>query len=176
LYFIKTKIQKDHASLFLIFILIYFIGFLYGDLYATPFPVKGEIFDHEDQRIGTAHVYPQFVEIFDMQNQMTGKIGVMIHQGIAKLFLVGTDNQRSLVGHATGGKLFDHQNRLLGSYFWTPTYSFVYGLGGIRAGRVKCIAWPRVCAAGVAGYLLKLFEVKNEITPKSGGSGEILPK
>ena len=125
-----------------------------------PFPVKGQIFNQSDQLIGTAHVYPRYVEIFNIREKMVGKVGVLVESGIAKLFIVGHDENRSMVGYATSDKIFNRQDKIVGSYFWTPTWSFVYGIDGKRAGKVKCIAWPRVCAAGVGGYLLNLFEGK----------------
>ena len=70
-----------------------------------------------------------------------------------------------MVGYAEKGQIFDKNDQAIGYYFWTPTWSFVYNLKGKRAGKVKCIAWPRVCAAGVGGYMLKLFDELNEKTP-----------
>ena len=123
-----------------------------------PFPVKGQIFDENNQAFGTAHVYPRFVEIYDSTNQQVGKVGVLVEEGVAKLFLVGHDSNRTLVGWATKGQLHNQDGQVVGTYFATPTWSFVYRIDGKRAGKVKCIAWPRVCAVGVAGYLLNLFE------------------
>lgn len=131
----------------------------------SPFPIKGEIYDGQNQRIGTAHVYPRYVEIYDQSDQQLGRVGILVENGIARLFLVRGDNQRKIAGYASGGKIFNNEDQLMGTYFWTPTYSFVYHLDGSRAGRVKCIAWPRVCAVGVGGYLLKLFGANDEISP-----------
>jgi hypothetical protein len=125
-----------------------------------PFPVKGPIFNETDQPIGTAHVYPRYVEIFDTREKMVGKVGVLVESGIAKLFIVGHDENRSLVGYATSDKIFNREDKIVGTYFWTPTWSFVHKTDGKRAGKVKCIAWPRVCAAAVGGYLLNLLEGK----------------
>ncbi|MBU2512819.1 hypothetical protein KJ966_15890 [bacterium] len=125
-----------------------------------PFPVKGQIFDHNDQPFGTAHVYPRYVEIFDLENRQVGKVGILVEQGIAKLFLVEQSENRMLVGYATKGQIFNQNDKIVGTYFYTPTWSFVYDLKGVRAGKVKCIAWPRVCAVGVGGYLLKLYNTK----------------
>lgn len=122
-----------------------------------PFPVKGDIENNQKKAIGQAHVYPQYVEIFNKQEKRIGKVGIMVEDGLAKLFLVKEDNSLSLVGYASGGKLYDPENKFLGSYVWTPTWSFIYNKKGKRAGKVKCIAWPRVCAAGVSGYLLGLY-------------------
>mgnify|MGYP001555483692 CR=1 FL=1 len=127
-----------------------------------PFPVKGEIFDGNDQPFGTAHVYPRYVEIINRENQQVGKVGVLIEEGIAKLFLVQQDERRSLVGYATAGKIYNQQDKVIGTYFYTPTWSFVYNTKGIRAGKVKCIAWPRVCVVGVGGYLLNLFKLEDK--------------
>ncbi len=134
-------------------------------LNATPFPVKGKIFDGNDKPLGTAHVYPRYVEIFNQQNIMVGKVGILVEEGIAKLFLVEENEKHSLVGYASEGKIFDSKDSAIGSYFWTPTWSFVYDKKGKRAGKVKCIAWPRVCAVGVGGYLLNLFKGENEKRP-----------
>ena len=84
---------------------------------------------------------------------------------MARLFLVRGDQESALVGYAKGGNLFDRNDTLKGSYFWTPTWSFVYNTKGQRAGKVKCIAWPRVCAVGVGGYLLNLYKISHEEAP-----------
>ncbi|MBT3225062.1 MAG: hypothetical protein HOK67_10155 [Deltaproteobacteria bacterium] len=130
----------------------------FSSSYATPFPIKGEIYDGNDQQVGIADVYPRYVEIFDNERRLLGKVGILVEKGIAKLFLVDSRKNHILVGYANGGKIFDEKDEIRGSYFWTPTWSFVYNLDGKRAGKVKCIAWPRVCAVGVGGYLLNLFQ------------------
>jgi hypothetical protein len=123
----------------------------------TPFPVKGEIYNTKNQQIATAHVYPQYVEIFVGSSEFVGKVGILVESGIARLFLVSTDKDKQLVGYANAGRIFDSKDNWIGSYFWTPTYSFIYNRKGERLGKVKCIAWPRVCAVGVGGFLLHLF-------------------
>lgn len=146
----------------IVFLLLFGCG---GFVKATPFPVKGEIYNGTNELIAKAHVYPRYVEIMDLENKMVGKVGVLVHAGIGKLFLVKNDEDKSIVGVAFRGKMFNGSDKLVGTYVWTPTWSFVYDLNGKRAGKVKCIAWPRVCAAGVGGYLLKLFGEKNEQIP-----------
>ncbi len=146
------------------------VGFTVSSILAAnsgPFPVKGQIFDHNDQPFGTAHVYPRYVEVFDLSNKQVGKVGILVEEGIAKLFLVEQSENRMLVGYATKGQIFNQQDKVVGSYFYTPTWSFVYDSKGVRAGKVKCIAWPRVCAVGVGGFLLKLYNTKgsDENTP-----------
>jgi hypothetical protein len=124
---------------------------------AGPFPVRGTIYDANDQEVGEAQVYPRYVEIFDLNNQRVGKVGILEEKGIARLFLVGGDSGGTLVGYASHGLLYDSRDELRGQYFWTPTWSFIYDKTGKRLGSVKCIAWPRVCAAGVGGFLLDFF-------------------
>lgn len=133
--------------------------------WSSPFPVEGDIYDGNDKPYGTAHVYPRYVEILNENNEYIGKVGVLVEEGLAKLFLVVQNERRSLVGYATKGKIYDRNDKVVGTYFVTPTWSFVYDMNGKRAGKVKCIAWPRVCAVGVGGYLLNLFEVNNGNTP-----------
>jgi len=139
-------------------LLLLFVGNAVNTVYSTPFPVKGEIYGTTEKQIGTAHVYPRYVEIFDIKNQFVGKVGILVEEGVAKLFLVNSDNNPLLVGYANKGIIFDSNDEIRGKYFWTPTWSFVYKKDGKRAGKVKCIAWPRVCAVGVGGYLLNLFK------------------
>lgn len=150
--------KGSRIKLFLIFCVCCI--FRFNSCFATPFPVKGEIYDKSDQRVGTADVYPRYVEILDNEGQMLGRVGILVEKGIARLFLVDIQKNNILVGYANGGKIFDDQDKLRGTYFWTPTWSFVYTPDGKRAGKVKCIAWPRVCAVGVGGYLLDLFRGK----------------
>lgn len=145
--------------------MFWIMGAGYSPLVATPFPVKGDIYNGSNELIAKAHVYPRYVEIMNLENQMIGKVGVLVHNGIGKLFLVKNDEDKSIVGIAFQGKMFDQNDKVVGKYVWTPTWSFVYDLKGRRAGKVKCIAWPRVCAAGVGGYLLKLFGEKNGKSP-----------
>ena len=132
--------------------------FRFHPCFASPFPVKGEIYDKNEQRVGTADVYPRYVEIIDNEGRMLGKVGILVEKGIARLFLVDSRKGNILVGYASGGKIFDDRDKLRGTYFWTPTWSFVYTPDGKRAGKVRCIAWPRVCAVGVGGFLLDLFQ------------------
>lgn len=143
---------------FLLFSICTFWILWFNAAFATPFPVKGEIYDSNDQRVGTADVYPRYVEIINNDGTRLGKVGILVEKGIARLFLVDSQKNDILVGYASGGKIFDDQDKLRGTYFWTPTWSFVYTPEGKRAGKVKCIAWPRVCAVGVGGYLLDLFQ------------------
>lgn len=151
-----------------LFFLFGFLFILTDKVYPFgPFPVKGEMIDDKGVEVGEAHVYPQYVEIFDLKNQMIGKVGIMVEKGLAKLFLVRKDNSMRLAGYAHGGKIYDVNDQLKGHFVWTPTWSFIYWPNGKRAGKVKCIAWPRVCAAGVGGYFLNIYKGEsNEIGTK----------
>jgi len=148
------------------FLLIFFIfaGLQKSVLYATPFPVVGDIYNATNEKIGKAHVYPRYVEIANVNGTIIGKVGILVEEGIAKLFLVKNDETKSLIGYtgpspqANQGTLIDRFDKIKGYYYWTPTWSFIYTIEGKRAGKVKCIAWPRVCAAGVGGFLLNFFD------------------
>lgn len=131
---------------------------------ATPFPITGDIYNAENELTAHAQVYPRYVEITDLSGKKLGRVGIMVEEGIAKLFLVKQDKRHSLIGysgpsdHPNKGILYNTSDKLAGYYFWTPTWSFIFDNQNKRVGKVKCIAWPRVCAAGVGGFLLKFFD------------------
>lgn len=130
-----------------------------------PFPVEGEIYDAQGEEIATAKVYPRYVEIHQ-EGQLLGKVGVLVEKGWARIHMVNQDKELAMVGYAHKGRIFNDQKKPVGTYFWTPTYSFVYDLDGKRVGHTKCIAWPRVCSVGVAGFLLKLINGPPEEEPE----------
>jgi len=122
-----------------------------------PFPLPGPIYGPEGESIGVARVYPRYVEIYDEDENFLARIGILVERGIARIHMVLNDGKKLMVGYANKGVIYDSKDRARGTYFWTPTYSYAYTLEGKRAGHTKCIAWPRVCSVGVAGFLLKLF-------------------
>ncbi|OGG99732.1 MAG: hypothetical protein A2600_13990 [Candidatus Lambdaproteobacteria bacterium RIFOXYD1_FULL_56_27] len=122
-----------------------------------PFPLTGKVFDGNGQEAARAKVYPQFVELYDLNDKPIGKVGILVEKGWARIHMVNADASQTLVGYAHKGQIFDKDNQVVGTYFWTPTYSYVYDPDGKRVGYTKCIAWPQVCSVGVAGYLLKLM-------------------
>lgn len=134
-------------------------------LFATPFPVKAEILDGDGKAKGMAQVYPRYVEIFDAEGKMLGKVGILVEKGIARIHMVKEGESFPIIGYAKNGVIYDAQDKPRGSYFWTPTWSFAHWPQGKRAGSIKCIAWPRVCSVGVAGFLLGLYDFQPE--PKS---------
>jgi hypothetical protein len=156
---------KHQIASLLFFILSFGVSTCLLAANSGPFPVKGQIFDKNNQPAGTAHVYPRFVEIYNLENRKMGRVGILVEKGIAKLFLAGESQKQILVGYAEKGQMRNRNDKIVGSYFVTPTWSFVHDAKGNRAGKVKCIAWPRVCAAGVGGYLLNLFGETDESTP-----------
>ncbi len=142
---------------------------------AGPFPVAGPIFNAEGERIGTANAYPRFVELLDADKNYLGKVGILVDKGIARIHLVGDDPDKSILGWAKEGVIYDRNNKRRGTYFWTPTYSYVYDNQGKRVGSTKCIAWPRVCSVGVAGYLLGLFKDEAPSDPNNAGAAAPAP-
>ena len=120
-----------------------------------PFPIIGEIKNNQEKIIGYANVYPKYVEIQDKKKKVLLKVGVLVEEGVAKLFSVGNE-EFQIVGHSSKGRVYNRKDEFKGYFVATPTYSFLYDEKGNRLGQVKCIAWPRVCAAGVAVYLLDL--------------------
>ena len=139
---------------------------------ATPFPIKGNIYNSENELTALALVYPRYVEISDLEGNKIGRVGIMVEEGIAKLFLVKQDQRHSLIGysgpggHPNKGTLYNVNDKIAGYYFWTPTWSFIFNDQNKRVGKVKCIAWPRVCAAGVGGYLLNFFSQDQSLQTK----------
>lgn len=129
-----------------------------SQVWATPFPVKGEILDGEGLPKGEAHVYPRFVEIYDLEGNKLGKVGILAEKGLARIHMVKDAPGFPIVGYAHKGKIYNAKDKIIGTYFWTPTWSFAHFPDGKRAGSIKCIAWPRVCSVGVAGFLLGLYD------------------
>ncbi len=156
---------KYPASLICFFCLTILVTCSSTGVELGPFPVKGPIFDKDDKPFGTAHVYPRFVEVFNLDEVQVGRVGILMEEGIAKLFLVEHDKNSTLVGYATKGQIFNQNDKVIGTYFATSTWSFVYNVKGKRAGKVRCIAWQKVCAVGVGGYLLNLFGTNNGNIP-----------
>jgi len=120
-----------------------------------PLPV--EIESPTGEIKGRALVYPNYIELSDAASAPRGAIGVLMAEGTARLFLVKANSERSLIGWAQENRLYDTQNKLVGYYYWTPTWSYVYDIKMIKIGQARCIAYQGVCAAGVAGFLLGLL-------------------
>jgi hypothetical protein len=130
-----------------------------GPLAAKPLipPLKTDIVDPAEQPLGKALVYPNFVELAGADGALRGAIGVVMAQGRAQLFLVRADAERRFIGWAEGHRLYNSEDQLVGYYFWTPVWSYVYDPKMKKVGQAQCLAYQGVCAAGVAGYLLGLL-------------------
>ena len=124
--------------------------------YLIP-PLKVDILDAEKRRQGRALVYPNFIELTDAQGEKKGAIGVVLVQGKAQLFLVRSGEEKKFIGWAENFRLFNTEDQLVGYYFWSPIWSYVYDPKMKKVGQAQCIAYQGVCAAGVAGFLLGLL-------------------
>ena len=122
----------------------------------TPL-LKAPIQNPAGQPMGEAHVYFNYVELFAPDGKLQGAIGVVMQEGRARLFVVGGDEARPLLGWAENQRVYDANGRLVGYYAHTPTWSYVYTPARKKVGQAQCLAYQGVCAAGVAGYLLGLL-------------------
>ena len=120
-----------------------------------PLPV--DILNSSEQTIGKAEIFPNFIVLRDASDRRKGAIGVVMVEGRLRLFLVGSDESRKLVGWAEQQRLFNAKGELVGFYYWTPIWSYVYDKSMKKVGQAQCLAYQGVCAAGIAGYLLGLL-------------------
>ena len=120
-------------------------------------PLKVDILDAAERKQGKALLYPKFIELQDLNGGLKGVIGVINNQGRVQLFLVQSGSDRRLIGWAENFRLYNNENKLVGYYFWTPIWSYVYDPNMKKVGQAQCLAYQGVCAAGIAGYLLGLL-------------------
>jgi hypothetical protein len=120
-------------------------------------PLKTPILDPQQKPLGEALVYPNFIELNGQDGALRGAIGVVVSQGRTLLFLVRADSERRFIGWAEDHRLYNTEDQLVGYYFWTPIWSYVYDPKMKKVGQAQCLAYQGVCAAGVAGYLLGLL-------------------
>jgi hypothetical protein len=120
-------------------------------------PMKVDILDAGEKKQGLARVYPNFIELEDLSGSLRGAIGVVMVQGRVQLFLVRADEERRFIGWAENYRIFNSEDQLVGYYYWTPTWSYVYDPRMKKIGQAQCLAYQGVCAAGIAGYLLGLL-------------------
>lgn len=100
------------------------------------------------------HLYPEYVEIHDTAKNLVFRAGILSDRGEQKIFMALAKEPPKLIAYAKGYEIFDLKGQLIGGYFWTPTYAYVYSLSGERVGKVKCLSWSRICGAVTAVYLL----------------------
>ena len=139
-----------------ILLALFFLPFPVALWGAVP-PLEADILSETGEQRGKALVYQNYVEILDTGGAMQGAIGVVMVQGKIRLFLIRSDAVKTLIGWAENHRLYNGQNHLVGYYYWTPTWSYVYDQGLKKVGEAQCLAYPGVCAAGIAGCLLGLL-------------------
>ena len=127
-----------------------------ANLFALP--IKTAILNAEEQEVGKALVYIDYVELQDMEGRAKGRLGFVNIKGGFQLFVVIDDGQQNLVGSAKNRRLYNNEGELLAHYDWTTFWSYVYAPDGTKIGEAKCIAFRGICSAGIASYLTGLLE------------------
>ena len=127
-----------------------------ANLFALP--IKTTILNAEEQEVGQALVYIDYVELQDMEGTSKGRLGFVNIKGGFKLFVVIDDGQQNLVGSAKNKRLYNKEGELLAHYDWTTFWSYVYTPDGTKIGEAKCIAFRGICSAGIASYLTGLLD------------------
>ena len=120
-------------------------------------PLKVDILDAQERKQGLAMIYSNYVEITDATGNPKGAVGVVWVQGRAQLFLIRPNAERAYLGWSSNRRLYDAKDTLVGYYYWTPIWSYVYNPEMKKVGQAQCLAYQGVCAAGVAGFLLGLL-------------------
>ena len=152
--FLSSKHLKFNLHLYLFFCTI-----LLGS-YAllSALPIKTSILNAEEQKVGQALVYIDYVELQDMAGTAKGRLGFVNIKGGFQLFVVIDDGQQNNVGIAKNRRLYNKDGELLAHYDWTTFWSYVYSPDGTKIGEAKCIAFRGICAAGIASYLTGLLD------------------
>lgn len=120
-------------------------------------PLKTAILAPTGEVRGEARIYPDYIEVVDSTGAPRGAIGAVMVQGRLRLFLIKSDEPRTFLGWAEHHRLYNVKNELIGYYYWTPTFSYVYDPRMKKMGEARCLAYQGVCAAAIAGYLLGLL-------------------
>ena len=127
-----------------------------ANLFALP--IKTSILNAEEQEVGHALVYIDYVELQDTEGTSKGRLGFVNIKGGFQLFVVIDDGQQNLVGSAKNRRLYNKEGELLAHYDWTTFWSYVYAPDGTKIGEAKCIAFRGICSAGIASYLTGLLD------------------
>ena len=143
-----------HLSLFF-FNFIILLG-LFANVFALP--IKTSILNAEEEKVGQALVYIDYVELQDLDGVAKGRLGFVNIKGGYQLFVVIDDGRQNLVGSAKNRRLYSKTGQLLAHYDWTTFWSYVYAPDGNKIGEAKCIAFRGICAAGIASYLTGLLD------------------
>ena len=140
---------------FILFFSIIWLG-IFENLFALP--IKTSIMNAEEQKVGQALVYIDYVELQDIEGTAKGRLGFVNIKGGFQLFVVIDDGQQNLVGSSKNRKLYNNKGELLAHYDWTTFWSYVYAPDGTKIGEAKCIAFRGICSAGIASYLTGLLD------------------
>ena len=146
--------------LYLYLRLIFFSSIIWLGTYTNIFslPIKTSILNAEEQKVGQALVYIDYVELQDMDGTAKGRLGFVNIKGGFQLFVVIDDGRQNLVGSAKNKRIYNNEGELLAHYDWTTFWSYVYTPDGNKIGEAKCIAFRGICAAGIASYLTGLLD------------------
>ncbi len=143
---------------FLWFIIFFSIIWLGTSTKLFALPIKTTIMNAEEQKVGQALVYIDYVELQDIEGTAKGRLGFVNIKGGFQLFVVIDDGQQNLVGSSKNRKLYNNKGELLAHYDWTTFWSYVYAPDGTKIGEAKCIAFRGICSAGIASYLTGLLD------------------
>ena len=147
-----------HLYIKLRFFLLFCIIWLGMSANLFALPIKTAILNAEEQEVGQALVYIDYVELQDMEGIAKGRLGFVNIKGGFQLFVVRDDGQQNLVGSAKNRRLYNKEGELLAHYDWTTFWSYVYAPDGTKIGEAKCIAFRGICSAGIASYLTGLLD------------------
>ena len=154
----KMLFRLNHLIFQLCWILLFFNIWLGMSANLFALPIKTAILNAEEQEVGQALVYIDYVELQDMEGTAKGRLGFANIKGGFQLFVVIDDGQQNLVGSAKNRRLYNKEGELLAHYDWTTFWSYVYAPDGTKIGEAKCIAFRGICSAGIASYLTGLLD------------------
>ena len=154
----KMLFRLKHLFFQLRFVLLFCIVWLGMSANLFALPIKTSILNAEEQEVGQALVYIDYVELQDMEGTAKGRLGFVNIKGGFHLFVVVDDGQQNLVGSAKNRRLYNKEGELLAHYDWTTFWSYVYAPDGTKIGEAKCIAFRGICSAGIASYLTGLLD------------------
>ena len=154
----KMLFRANHLYFQLRWILLCFIICLVMSVNLFALPIKTAILNADEQEVGKALVYIDYVELWDMEGRAKGRLGFVNIKGGFQLFVVIDDGQQNLVGSAKNRRLYNKEGELLAHYDWTSFWSYVYAPDGTKIGEAKCIAFRGICSAGIASYLTGLLD------------------
>ena len=154
----KMLFKLNHLIFQLRWVLLFYIIWLGVSAKLFALPIKTSILNAEEQEVGQALVYIDYVELQDMDGTAKGRLGFVNIKGGYQLFVVIDEGQQNLVGSAKNRRLYNKEGELMAHYDWTSFWSYVYAPDGTKIGEAKCIAFRGICSAGVASYLTGLLE------------------